>query len=220
MPSILETPTAAVAKQALDPNAAEKQLRHFMGLSYPIELIEEDGQYTATHPDLPGCASFGDTPDEAVAELRVVRELWLRGEIESGNAIPQPSSYEETFSGKFVLRMPKTLHRTLHHEAKLQGVSLNQYVIFTLADRHSKKPPVIDYQKISTEILAGLQEFASLKLQYGAHRRRPFYKVSIDGPTNDFQHLQDLVRPKSFIRCNTDSLTSTRKRDYLEAHVE
>jgi hypothetical protein len=116
--------------------------------------------------------------------------------------------------------MPKTLHRILHHEAKLQGVSLNQYVIFTLTDRHSKRALVVDYQKISSEILAGLQEFASLKLQYGAHKRRPFYRVSIDGAGNDLQHLRDLIKPKSSIRCNTSTLNSTRKRDYLEAHID
>lgn len=39
----------------------------------------------------------------------------------------------EGFSGKFVLRLPRSLHRKLKLEADAEGVSLNQYVIYKLA---------------------------------------------------------------------------------------
>ena len=37
------------------------------------------------------------------------------------------------FSGKLNIRIPKTLHCQLSREAKLDGVSLNQYIIYKLA---------------------------------------------------------------------------------------
>lgn len=37
------------------------------------------------------------------------------------------------YSGKLNIRIPKTLHCQLSREAKMDGVSLNQYIIYKLA---------------------------------------------------------------------------------------
>lgn len=39
----------------------------------------------------------------------------------------------EGFSGKLVLRIPRSLHKTLKEEAEVEGVSLNQYMLYKLA---------------------------------------------------------------------------------------
>lgn len=39
----------------------------------------------------------------------------------------------ESYSGKFVLRLPKSLHCRLAMEAEKEGVSLNQYALYKLA---------------------------------------------------------------------------------------
>ena len=39
----------------------------------------------------------------------------------------------EEFSGKVVLRIPRSLHRSLKEAADREGVSLNQYVLYKLA---------------------------------------------------------------------------------------
>lgn len=41
----------------------------------------------------------------------------------------------EGYSGKMLLRMPKSLHKRLSEEAKLEGVSLNQYALYKLSQR-------------------------------------------------------------------------------------
>ena len=46
---------------------------------------------------------------------------------EDGQEIPLPRT-EETYSGKFVVRIPKYLHRRLAERAAKEEVSLNQYV--------------------------------------------------------------------------------------------
>lgn len=39
----------------------------------------------------------------------------------------------EGYSGRLVLRIPRSLHRTLKLEADAEGVSLNQYMLYKLA---------------------------------------------------------------------------------------
>ncbi|MCD8211791.1 MAG: type II toxin-antitoxin system HicB family antitoxin [Oscillospiraceae bacterium] len=38
----------------------------------------------------------------------------------------------EDYSGRFVLRIPRSLHKTLKEAAAEEGVSLNQYIIYKL----------------------------------------------------------------------------------------
>ncbi|MGI8923113.1 MAG: type II toxin-antitoxin system HicB family antitoxin [Fimbriimonadales bacterium] len=45
---------------------------------YPIVLeLEEDGRYSASAPDLPGCVSWGATREEAIERVREAVELWI-----------------------------------------------------------------------------------------------------------------------------------------------
>jgi predicted RNase H-like HicB family nuclease len=111
-------------------------IRHYMSLKYPMEIVEDDDGVVATIPDLPGCASFGDTIEAAVRSLDETKELWIKGRIDAGQPVPEPSQVED-FSGKFVLRIPRGLHKSLDREAKRQGVSLNQYVLHLLSERHA-----------------------------------------------------------------------------------
>ena len=45
----------------------------------------------------------------------------------------QPLPPEEDYSGKFVVRVPRSLHRDLVETAEQEGVSLNQYINVVLA---------------------------------------------------------------------------------------
>ena len=57
-------------------------------------LVIEKGQrnYSAYAPDLPGCVSVGDTPEQVKAEIRDAIEFHLEGIREDGLPIPKPSS--------------------------------------------------------------------------------------------------------------------------------
>ena len=39
----------------------------------------------------------------------------------------------EEYSGKLVLRIPRSLHKALKDAAEIEGVSLNQYIIYKLS---------------------------------------------------------------------------------------
>lgn len=51
---------------------------------------DEDAVWIAEAPDLDPCAAHGNTPEEAVGELRVAMELWLEVARERKQPIPEP----------------------------------------------------------------------------------------------------------------------------------
>jgi antitoxin HicB len=64
-------------------------------LTYPVivsPLSEADGGgFAATVPDLPGCMSDGETPEEAIANVADAIDVWLEAAREMGRDIPRPS---------------------------------------------------------------------------------------------------------------------------------
>ena len=55
-----------------------------------IFFSDEDDAYIADVPDLEGCSAFGDTPEQALAELMIAKELWLEAARDLGREIPPP----------------------------------------------------------------------------------------------------------------------------------
>ena len=100
---------------------------------YPINIEpipwDEGGGYMVTFPDLPGCIADGDTIDAAIAEARDAFDAWTRAELEDKGRVQSP----KTYSGHFVQRIPRTLHRRLARRAASEGVSLNQLAATYLA---------------------------------------------------------------------------------------
>jgi antitoxin HicB len=113
--------------------ASRQTLTEYLALEYPFQVIaSRDGGYVITYPDLPGCLTQADSLDEIAEMADEARRLWIEAEYEDGRDIPLPS-YPEEYSGKFVARVPRSLHRQLAEEADRQGVSLNQLVVALLA---------------------------------------------------------------------------------------
>lgn len=59
---------------------------------YHINIFwsESDECYVADIPDLAFCSAFGATPEEALREVQVAKELWLEVAREEGKPIPPP----------------------------------------------------------------------------------------------------------------------------------
>lgn len=112
----------------------EKTVDYYVNLPYTIELRNdpEDEGWFVRVKELRGCMSEGDTAEEALAMVREAMELWLEVALEEGIPIPEPR-LDEDYSGKFVVRVPRSLHRELVDEAQRQGTSLNQYINVALA---------------------------------------------------------------------------------------
>ena len=104
-------------------------------IEYPLELRplsdEEGGGWLVSYPDLPGCMSDGETPEQAMANGKDALEAWLNATVEVGREIPTPGALP---SGKFITRVPRSLHARLSARAKQEGVSMNGLVSSFLAE--------------------------------------------------------------------------------------
>jgi predicted RNase H-like HicB family nuclease len=64
-------------------------------LDYPVVIEplspEDGGGFVATAPDLPGCMSDGETPEEALANVRDAVAAWIEEARALGRAVPEPS---------------------------------------------------------------------------------------------------------------------------------
>jgi len=95
---------------------------------------EEGGGYLIEFPDLPGCMSDGETIEEAIANGAEAKRDWIAAMRQAGRPVPPPTAEAtETYSGKWVLRTPKSLHRSLAERAHEEGVSLNALAVAMLA---------------------------------------------------------------------------------------
>ena len=57
-------------------------------------LPEEDGGgYLASFPDLPGCISDGETPEEAIEEARDAFAAWSASVLKDKGEMPRPKNY-------------------------------------------------------------------------------------------------------------------------------
>lgn len=112
------------------------QAQEYLNLpyNYIIHLVDDESgsYYYASVLEMDGCQSTGDTFQEAYESLRDAMEGWIETKLANGFPVPAPISAGD-YSGKFVLRLPKTLHARLAIEAAKEGVSLNQYALYKLS---------------------------------------------------------------------------------------
>ena len=100
---------------------------------YRRELIpNEDGTWFARVAELTGCMTEGDSKEEALANLHDAMREWLRVQIEDNESIPLPAA-SLNYSGKFMVRITRQLHREVAECASREGVSLNAFVSTALA---------------------------------------------------------------------------------------
>lgn len=111
----------------------EKNLEYYMSLPYEEHVIPSpEGGFVGTVPDLPGCITQGDTRAEVVEMIEDAKRCWLAAALKDEDDIPEPDF--DRYNGRLNLRIPKSLHRKLAESAKLEGVKLNQLVIYLIAN--------------------------------------------------------------------------------------
>jgi antitoxin HicB len=59
-------------------------------MEYPIVTYQcEEGGYVAEIPGLKGCLAQGETLDEALAQLKIVTDIWLETAEQYGQQLPE-----------------------------------------------------------------------------------------------------------------------------------
>jgi predicted RNase H-like HicB family nuclease len=113
-----------------------KEVKSYLELPYNIiirHIVDESGNYYfATILEFDGCMSDGATYEEAFENIQEAMVGWIETKLANGFPVPAPVAAEK-YSGKFLVRLPKTLHARLALEAEKEGVSLNQYALYKLS---------------------------------------------------------------------------------------
>lgn len=111
-----------------------RTLQEYMKLPYKMEIVpdRDEGGFVVSFPELPGCLTIGETLEEAVKNADDAKMAWLEAAIEENIQINEPQELE-AYSGQFKLRIPKSLHKQLAEQAKIEGISMNQYCVYLLS---------------------------------------------------------------------------------------
>jgi len=113
----------------------QRSIEEYLSLPYTVEVYRDDSDgevgYVARVVELPGCLTQADTFAELEEMIQDAMRAWIETAIENGQMIPEPQILDD-YSGRFVIRLPKSLHRQLAERASKEGVSLNSLVAVAL----------------------------------------------------------------------------------------
>lgn len=117
-----------------------RDMEYYLTKPYKIEISPaSEGDFVVSIPDLPGCISQGETIEEALKMVEDAKKAWIETALEEGIEIPEPTPAEDAYSGKFNLRIPRSLHRDLARKADEEKVSLNTLATYLLSSCMGKK---------------------------------------------------------------------------------
>jgi len=98
-----------------------------------VEWSEEDQCYIGTCPGLMQGGVHGDNEAEVYRELCQVVEEWIEIYEQDGDPLPAETAGKE-YSGKFLLRVGKDLHKVLAIDSIRLGESLNTHCLHLLRE--------------------------------------------------------------------------------------
>jgi antitoxin HicB len=158
----------------------QKKIEDCLARPYSTELIRnDDGTYFARVVEFEGCMTEGPTKAEALENLDDATRLWLKVRIEDDLPIPEPFDVDG-YSGKFLLRLPKTMHRDLARRADEEGVSINQLALAGIARIMGRTTDAESTRNIylSPDAWNGFVSASSISIdRYGEPSRRLGYRV-------------------------------------------
>lgn len=111
------------------------KVRDYMNLPYTmtVQWDGDDELFVARVREIEGCTGHGETAAAAIEMLTDNMQEWISLCLEGGESVPVPADNVPLPSGRFLQRVPKSLHKQLILRAQEEGVSLNTYVTTCLA---------------------------------------------------------------------------------------
>lgn len=98
-----------------------------------VEWDEEDEIFVARVSEIPECSGHGTSRVEAIEMAFDNFGDWIEDALQSNQRIPEPAPLADLPSGKWVQRVPRSVHAELVVLALKDGVSLNQLVVSILS---------------------------------------------------------------------------------------
>ncbi len=103
--------------------------------TYRVTWSEEDAEYVGLCAEFPSLSWLASEPEKALLGIRQVVAEVVADLQTSGDAIPEPLATKK-YSGRFMVRVPPELHRSLAVEAAESGISLNRLAADKLSRTH------------------------------------------------------------------------------------
>lgn len=100
--------------------------------TYRVTWSEEDQEHVGLCVEFPSLSWLAKSPEAALRGIRKVVCEVVADMHKSNEAIPEPLS-TKTYSGRFIVRVPEEVHRSLAIQAAEAGVSLNRLASARLA---------------------------------------------------------------------------------------
>ena len=138
---------------------AKRDLQYYKSLHYKAE-VQYDGEdkcYFASFPELGDISADGSTAVEAVEKVYRLKDEVLEADFKRGVAIPEPRPKVE-YSGKFQLRLPKSLHEGIAYEANREGTSINRLMVQIVSEYLERRRNLVEAAntvKVAIENTAG-----------------------------------------------------------------
>lgn len=95
-------------------------------------LRDSPDMFSAEIPEFPGCFAQGATANEAYQNLEEAAKSWIEVSLAEGHEIPPPMA-SHGYSGRYLLRLPRSLHRLAAIKAARDSMSLNQGITNAIA---------------------------------------------------------------------------------------
>ena len=69
-----------------------KTIEDYLRMNYTMEVIEDptEGGFVVSFPELPGCITWGQTLENALANALDAKKAWLEAALEDGLVIQEP----------------------------------------------------------------------------------------------------------------------------------
>jgi predicted HicB family RNase H-like nuclease len=95
--------------------------------TYRVTWSEDDQEYVGFCAEFPSLSWLAQTPETALKGIRNVVAEVVNDMKKNGEPVPDPIA-SKNYSGKFMVRVPPEVHRSLAIQAAESGVSINRLV--------------------------------------------------------------------------------------------
>ncbi len=93
--------------------------------TYRVTWSEDDQEYIGLCAEFPSLSWLAKTPEAALKGIRKIVAEVIEDMFSNSEAVPEPLAVKN-YSGKFMVRVPPEVHRSLAIKAAEAGVSLNR----------------------------------------------------------------------------------------------
>jgi predicted HicB family RNase H-like nuclease len=93
--------------------------------TYRVTWSEDDQEYVGLCIEFPSLSWLAENPEAALSGIREVVAEVVEDMQAQGETIPEPIACKQ-YSGKFMVRVPPEIHRSLAMQAAESGISLNR----------------------------------------------------------------------------------------------